>query len=70
MEYDLKSSLPITERAPAQSSAYWRPQHIDLLPQHYNLCLERARDRSRSIIVPKISLHKANISSSIARFLA
>jgi len=37
------------------------PQHIDLLPQDQNFCRKRTRDRSRSITIPKISLHKSNI---------
>src|SRR5207344_760890 len=46
-------------RPKSKSPGVGTPQHIDLLPQHQNLCLEHcARDRSRSIIVPKISLHK------------
>jgi hypothetical protein len=77
LEYDLKSSLPITERAPAQSGPIVGYLSWDWHARSTLICClsttisasSVARDRSRSIIVPKISLHKANISSSIARFL-
>ena len=56
------ANISSVNRDEGRSSGTAPAQHIDLLPQDQNFCLKRAtRDRSRSITIPKISLHRSNI---------